>query len=147
MIRLNSKLLIVVPFLIFGLNSCYTPYTYIQSAPSVPLIDDKKQFQINGFIKGNFMELQNAGSFINHWGYIFDCTILRSADNPCTFYELGTGYYLKLKNKHIIDCYVGFGKGTLNALCWRSFLTSAFLKIQYQLFYYLALKYQTNTKY
>ncbi len=109
----KPETIVIFLLILMSFYSC-RPYVFIQSAPVVPLIDNKKQYQINNLLLGNKNEIQTSGSPINHWGYIFNYTDASgNFNNDNTSIELGAGYYKKLKNQHLFDCYLGIGKASI----------------------------------
>ncbi len=103
------------------ISGCRTN-SFLPQTQNIPLFTEKNQFQISNHASNRSLDLQLAYSATHHFAFIAN-GLLGNNENfifgnanhgGAKMFEIGGGYYTKIKDKLFFESYIGIGDGYNN---------------------------------
>ncbi|MCK5816367.1 MAG: hypothetical protein KAH15_00035 [Candidatus Marinimicrobia bacterium] len=113
------KKAILLIFIVSIFFSC-TSFIYYPNGVNAPLLQKKRELQINAAIKGLGGDVQGAYAFSDHFATQFNINVLDVfgtelgvSHNSGQYYgEAAIGYFTSVRPKFVFEAYLGTGHGT-----------------------------------
>lgn len=108
--KISFAKVLLLSAVVLLIASCKT-YTYIPNVINVPLLEEKKEFQLAGYFSLNHVEFQSAYAVTNNFAVMANGYW---ATHNRNFTEVGLGFYNNIREHQYFEMFSGYGYANQN---------------------------------